>query len=81
MTPLGDYSMESLVEKWSITTEDAYRHVTMHTLLQGPATAEEVASCCLFLVCDESAIVTGTTLKRRLRGVDRIAMRLCVGVG
>jgi len=34
VTPLGDYSMESLVEKWSITTEDAYRHVTKHTPLQ-----------------------------------------------
>jgi meso-butanediol dehydrogenase / (S,S)-butanediol dehydrogenase / diacetyl reductase len=62
VTPLGDYSMESLVEKWGITTEDAYGHVTKHTPLQRPATAEEVASCCLFLACDESAIVTGTAL-------------------
>jgi meso-butanediol dehydrogenase / (S,S)-butanediol dehydrogenase / diacetyl reductase len=62
VTPLGDYSMESLVEKWGITTEDAYRHVTKHTPLQRPATAEEVASCCLFLACDDSAIVTGTAL-------------------
>jgi NAD(P)-dependent dehydrogenase (short-subunit alcohol dehydrogenase family) len=27
-----------------------------------PATAEEIASCCLFLAGDDSAIVTGTTL-------------------
>ena len=62
VTPLGDYSMESLVEKWDITTDDAYRHVTKHTPLQRPASAEEVASCCLFLACDDSAIVTGTAL-------------------
>ena len=62
VTPLGDYSLESLVEKWGITTADAYRHVTKHTPLQWPTTAEEVASCCLFLACDESTIVTGTAL-------------------
>ena len=62
VTPLGDYSMESLVEKWGISREDAYRHVTKHTPLRRAATAEEVASCCLFLACDESAIVTGTAL-------------------
>jgi meso-butanediol dehydrogenase / (S,S)-butanediol dehydrogenase / diacetyl reductase len=62
VTPMGDRSMEPLVEKWGILREEAYRHVTKPTPLRRPATAEEVASCCLFLACDESAIVTGTAL-------------------
>ncbi|HEX5574747.1 MAG TPA: SDR family oxidoreductase [Gemmatimonadales bacterium] len=62
VTPMGDRPMEPLVEKWGISREEAYRHVTKPTPLRRPATAEEVASCCLFLACDESAIVTGTAL-------------------
>jgi meso-butanediol dehydrogenase / (S,S)-butanediol dehydrogenase / diacetyl reductase len=62
VTPLGDSSMESLIEEKGITREGAYRLVTKHTPLRRPATAEEVASCCLFLACEESAIVTGTAM-------------------
>jgi meso-butanediol dehydrogenase / (S,S)-butanediol dehydrogenase / diacetyl reductase len=62
VTPAGDSSMESLVETWGITMEDAYRHVTKHLPLRRPATADEIAACCLFLGCDESSIVTGTAL-------------------
>jgi len=61
-TPMGDGSMESLMTKHGISLGEAYRLVTQHIPLRRPATADEIAACCLFLTSDESSIVTGTTL-------------------
>ena len=62
VTPMGDEDMDGLADAAGITREAAYRRATAQVPLPRPATADEIAACCLFLASDEAAIVTGTTL-------------------
>jgi meso-butanediol dehydrogenase/(S,S)-butanediol dehydrogenase/diacetyl reductase len=62
VTPMGDESIDELALQRRITREEAYRIATAHVPMRRPASADEVASCCLFLASAESSIVTGATL-------------------
>jgi meso-butanediol dehydrogenase/(S,S)-butanediol dehydrogenase/diacetyl reductase len=62
VTPMGDESMDELARARGITREQAYLLATENVPMRRPATADEVASCCLFLASDESSIVNGAAL-------------------
>ena len=54
VTPMGDDAMDAMAAALGIGRQDAYDLATAHVPLRRAATAQEIASCCLFLASDES---------------------------
>ncbi len=62
MTPAADDAIDDLAAARGMSRSEAYRLVTQDVPLRRAGSPDEVAACCLFLVSDESAIVSGTSL-------------------
>jgi meso-butanediol dehydrogenase / (S,S)-butanediol dehydrogenase / diacetyl reductase len=62
VTPMGDRAMDEIAATHGVDRDGAYRLVTQHVPLRRPATADEIAQCCIFLAGDGSSIVTGAVL-------------------
>ncbi len=54
--------MDTVAERRGTTRGEAYALATATVPLGRPATADEIASCILFLASDESRYITGVTL-------------------
>jgi meso-butanediol dehydrogenase/(S,S)-butanediol dehydrogenase/diacetyl reductase len=61
-TPMADRSMAAMGANKGLSRDDAYALATSQVPLRRPATAEELADCCLFLASDEARYVSGTSL-------------------
>jgi len=61
-TPMADEEMEPLMEQHNISLDQAYELVTRDVPLRRPASSEEIAAVCRFLISDDASIVTGAVL-------------------
>ena len=61
-TPMSDEEMQPLMRSRGITLEQAYELVTADAPLRRPASPEEIAAVCRFLISHEASIITGTAI-------------------
>lgn len=61
-TPMADEEMQPLMRARGISLDDAYALVTADVPLRRPATPEEIASVCRFLISSDASIITGALI-------------------
>ena len=61
-TPMADEEMQPLMQHYGEDLDAAYRRVTADVPLRRPATADEIAALCQFLISAEASIVTGAVI-------------------
>ena len=61
-TPMADEEMQPLMEHFGEDLDAAYARVTADVPLRRPASAEEIANVCRFLISDEASIITGASI-------------------
>jgi NAD(P)-dependent dehydrogenase (short-subunit alcohol dehydrogenase family) len=61
-TPMADEEMQPLMRQHGITLDEAYALVTADVPLRRPATAEEIAAVCRFLISRDASIITGAVI-------------------
>ncbi len=61
-TPMADEEMQPFINEYGDSLDAAYLRVTKDVPLRRPATAEEIASVCDFLISDGAAIITGANI-------------------
>jgi NAD(P)-dependent dehydrogenase (short-subunit alcohol dehydrogenase family) len=59
---MADAEMQPLMDHYGESLDAAYARVTAEVPLRRPASTEEIASVCRFLLSDEASIITGATL-------------------
>ncbi len=61
-TPMADVEMDALAGTRGLSRDQAYALATADVPLRRPATAEEIASVCLFLASSDASIVNGAVV-------------------
>ena len=61
-TPMADEEMQPLMQRYGEDLDAAYARVTADVPLRRPATADEIAALCRFLVSAEASIITGAVI-------------------